>query len=114
MPFDLFNSAACSLLKEEVLSFTEDKSFDSGGIIAQWVATCISYALRRVGHWDSARDARRVGALFVIQKGPSAGLSAVSPRQYVRVLDMWYMFNILYYNNVKDRKFFIALKWHVV
>ena len=74
MPFDLFNSAACSLLKEEVLSFTEDKSFDSGGIIAQWVATCISYALRRVGHWDSARDARRVGASFVIQKGPSDGL----------------------------------------
>ena len=73
MPFDLFNSAACSLLKEEVLSFTEDKSFDSGGIIAQWVATCISYALRRVGHWDSARDARRVGASFVIQKGPSDG-----------------------------------------
>ena len=74
MPFDLFDSAVCSLLKEEVLSFTEDKSFDSGGIIDQWVATRVSYALRRVGHWDSARAARRVEALFVIQKGPSAGL----------------------------------------
>lgn len=69
MPFDLFNSAVCSLLKEEVLSFTEDKSFDSGGIIAQWVATRISYALRRVGHWDSARDARVRGSLVRDPKG---------------------------------------------
>lgn len=78
MPFDLFNSAACSLLKEEVLSFTEDKSFDSGGITAQWVATCISNAMRRVGHWDSARDARRVGALFVIQGAFSRALSGIT------------------------------------
>lgn len=52
MPFDLFNSAVSSLRKEEVLSFREDKSFDSGGILAQWVVTAINYALWRVGHWD--------------------------------------------------------------